>query len=93
MCECVKNGGDIDESVIINEFSGDTDSENMAAAVFFNNEEYSDSAQTLYDLIYTIKLSRIESKIKATADPNEIFQLIKQKNSLAEDKKQWSQKI
>ena len=93
MSKCVKDGGTIDESVIINEFSGDTESENMAASVFFNNEEYSDSARTLYDLIYTIKLSRLEARIKAATDPGEIFELIKQKTSLAADKKMWSENI
>ena len=93
MSKCVKNGADIDASVIINGFSGDTESENMAAAVFFNNEEYSDSAKTLYDLIYTIKLNKLEAKIKATTDPGEIFELIKQKTALAKDKKLWSENI
>ncbi len=93
MSECVRAGTDIDESVIINGFSGDTESENMAAAVFFNNEEYSDSAKTLYDLIYTIKLNKLEAKIKATTDPGEIFELIKQKKTLAVDKKSWSENI
>ena len=93
MYKCATAGEPIDEGLILNEFSGDTDSENTAAAVFFNNEEYSDSAKTLYDLIYTIKLNKIETKIKAAAEPTEIFELIKQKNSLMQDKKDWQSKI
>ncbi len=93
MYKCATAGEPIDEGLILDEFSGDTDSENTAAAVFFNNEEYSDSDKTLYDLIYTIKLNKLESKIKATAEPSEILELIKQKNSLMQQKKSWQSQI
>lgn len=93
MYECAENGETIDPAVAIDEFSGDMNSENIAASVFFNNEEYSDSDKTLYDLIYTLKLNKIESKIKAADDPNVIFELIKRKNSLIQDKKEWQLKI
>ncbi|MDD6564318.1 MAG: DNA primase [Clostridiales bacterium] len=89
MYDCVKNGDTIDEAIILNEFSGNTDAENTAAAVFFNNEEYSDSDKTLYDLIYTIKLNKIEIKINSATDAGEIFDLIKQKNTLADERKKW----
>lgn len=88
MYECANAGEQIDPSVMLNEFSGDTNSENTAAAVFFNTEEYSDSDKTLYDLIYTIKINKIETKIKAAVEPNEIFELIKQKNNLIDEKKE-----
>lgn len=89
MYDCVKNGDTIDEAIILNEFSGNTDAENTAAAVFFNNEEYSDSDKTLYDLIYTIKLNKIEIKMNSATDAGEIFDLIKQKNTLADERKKW----
>lgn len=91
MRESVENGS-IDESAILNEFSGDTDIENMAAAVFFNNEEYSDSDQTLYDLIYKIKLNKLETKLKETEDPAEIFELLKQEKELSRERNNWLEK-
>ena len=93
MYDCVKEGNTIDEAIILNEFSGNTDAENTAAAVFFNNEEYSDSDKTLYDLIYTIKLNKIEIKMNGAIDAGEIFDLIKQKNTLADERKKWQQNI
>lgn len=92
MYDCVKAGNAVDEAVILNEFSGDTNSENTAAAVFFNNEEYIDNDKTLYDLIYTIKLNRLELKMKEATDASEVFNLIKQKNNLSEDRLQWLSK-
>lgn len=89
MYDSAKAGNQIDEAVIVNEFSGDTDAENIAAAVFFNNEEYTDNDKTLYDLIYTIKLNRLERKLNEATDPGEIFDLIKQKNKLISDRKEW----
>ena len=93
MYDCVKEGNTIDEAIILNEFSGNTDAENTAAAVFFNNEEYSDSDKTLYDLIYTIKLNKIETKMNGATDAGEIFDIIKQKNTLADERKKWQQNI
>ncbi len=93
MYGCANSGNPIDEAVILNEFSGDTDSENTAAAVFFNNEEYSDNDKTLYDLIYTIKLNKLDIRMKEATEPGEISDIIKQKNALAQDKKQWLDKI
>lgn len=84
------NGNQIDEAVILNEFSGDTDSENAAAAVFFNNEEYADNEETLYDLIYKIKNYRLDALINGTTAPDEIMRFIKEKNELAENRKHWS---
>ena len=92
MYDAVKDGGSIDEAVILNEFSGDTDLENMAAAVFFNNEEYADNEKTLYDLIYRIKLNKLETKINTTTDLAEISKLLKQKTSLAQERNSWSAK-
>lgn len=89
MYDRVKAGETIDEALILNEFSGNAESENTAAAVFFNNEEYSDSDKTLYDLIYTIKLNKLDLRIKEATDPSEIFELIERKNKLASDRAKW----
>lgn len=93
MYDSAKAGNPIDEAVILNEFSGNTDYENIAAAVFFNNEEYLDDYKTLYDLIYTIKHNKIEAKMARETDPGAIFDLIKQKNKLITDRKEWQSKI
>lgn len=93
MYEYSKEGQPIDESAIVNEFSGDRQMENMAAAVFFNNEEYTDKDKTLYDLIYTVKLNKIESRIKSATEAHEIGELIKSKNQLMQERKTWSSNI
>lgn len=86
-------GGIIEPASIINEFSGNTESENLAGAVFFNREEYSDEEKTLYDLIYTVKLNKLDAKIKAAMDPREIGELLKQKSDLAAERRSWPTNI
>lgn len=86
-------GGIIEPAAIINEFSGNTESENLAGAVFFNREEYSDDEKTLYDLIYTVKLNKLDAKIKAAIDPREIGELLKAKSSLAQERRSWPTNI
>ena len=93
MYECAKSGTPVDEALILNEFSGDTEAENIAATVFFNNEEYTDSDKTLYDLIYTIKMNKLETNIKVAVDPSEISALIKEKTLLMQERKDWQSNI
>ncbi|MEE0410804.1 MAG: toprim domain-containing protein, partial [Clostridia bacterium] len=92
MYDSAKAGDTVDAAVILNEFSGNTDYENIAAAVFFNNEEYLDDYKTIYDLIYTIKHNKIEARMAKATDPGEIFDLIKQNNKLTQDRKEWLSK-
>ena len=54
--------------------------------------EYLDDYKTIYDLIYTIKHNKIEARMAKATDPGEIFDLIKQKNKLTEDRKEWLSK-
>lgn len=89
MYSSVNKGEEIDGAVILNGFSGDSDSENIAASIFFNNEEYADDDKTLYDLIYAVKLNELDIKMKEAADPGVISEIIKERNALAEDKRRW----
>lgn len=89
MYECAKKAEPVDASVILNEFSGDAEAENTAAAVFFNNEVYSDNDKTLFDLIYTIKKNKLETRINNATDPQEIGELIKLENQLNTERKTW----
>lgn len=82
MYDCAKSGKPIEAAEILNEFSGDAQAENTAAAVFFNNEEYADDAATVYDLIYKIKLDKLKAKINNSTDPTEIKELINEQNEL-----------
>lgn len=82
--------GELPEAaVVMNEFSGDKASENLAGAIFFNREEYSNEEETLYDLIYTIKLNKLNIKINLSVDPHEIGELLKEKSGLASERRQW----
>ena len=58
----------------------------------FSNNIYVTLATRMYDLIYTIKLNRLEQRIKETADAAEIFELIKQKNELTQSRQRWQEK-
>ena len=89
MGEYAERGEQPEPSVILNEFSGDHDAENMAAAVFFNTEVYSDTDKTLFDLIYTIKQNKLDARINASEDPGEIAELINEKNTLGEKRSEW----
>ncbi len=91
--DAVKNGRQIDAGMILNDFSGDTEVENVAASVFFNNEEYSDNDETLFDLIYTVKINRIQTKTATATDPAEIKELINQERILKESRADWSKNI
>lgn len=88
--ESAKKGEQADAAAIVNEFSGNREAEDIAAAVFFNNEEYSDADTTLYDLIYKIRSDKINDRINASADPKEIGELIKEQSRLREDRKRWA---
>ncbi len=87
--ESAAAGEEADPAAIINEFSGERESEDQAGAVFFNREEYSDDEQTLYDLIYKIKLDRLQSKINAAEQPEEIGRLLEEKTKLIADRGRW----
>jgi DNA primase len=87
--QCAKAGVSVEGAAVINKFSGDIMAENMAAEIFFNNEEYSDNETTLYDLIYTIKQNKLNAKMNASADPHEIDELIKAKNELDLQRRRW----
>lgn len=89
MGEYAGRGEQPEPSVILNDFSGDRDAENMAAAVFFNTEVYSDTDKTLFDLIYTIKQNKLDARINASVDPGEIAELINEKNTLGEKRSEW----
>lgn len=87
--EYAKEGNEVEAGVVLNEFSGDENSANMAAEIFFNQEEYSDNDATLYDLIYTMKQNKLNSKMNAATDPHEIGRLIQEKNELENARSQW----
>lgn len=88
--EFVRSGEAMDIGAVLNEFSGDTEVENVAAAVFFNSEEYSDNDKTLFDLIYTVKQNQIQTKMATVTDPAEISELIKQEQMLKVSRQTWS---
>ena len=90
--EAAKAGEEPDPAILLNEFSGEQDSENLAGAVFFNPETYGDEEKTLYDLIYTIKLNRLEARIKTEQDPQEIGRLLKERLQLDRDRADWGMK-
>lgn len=91
--EYAVKGEEPDHGAVTNEFSGDDAAADMAAAVFFNREEYSDNDRTLYELIYTVKKNKLEAKKKAETDPVKINELMKQEKQLQADRNQWMSNI
>lgn len=89
MYACAAAAEPVEASIVLDGFSGDAAAENMAAAVFFNNEVYSDNDKTLFDLIYTIKKNKLEARINNAVDPQEIGELIKLESELDNERKTW----
>ncbi len=89
MNEYAERGETAEAAEILNEFSGDPQAENMAAAVFFNREVYDDNDKTLYDLIYTIKKNRLNREKSAADNPRRIMELINEEKQLEADRIQW----
>ena len=86
-----ENGQAIEESLITNEFSGNRSEEDEASAVFYNIEQYDTDTQTALDLIYTIKLEKINIEIAAETDALRLNELFKAQRDLKEEKTTWEE--
>ncbi len=74
------SGKNPEPSVMVSDFEG-KDAQ-VASAIFYNNEIYSDEEKALYDLIRDIKKNKINSEIKNTKDPIRLKELIEELNKL-----------
>ena len=89
--DCYENGVQPDEAMILNEFSSAETETDEASAVFYNMEVYSNDESTLKDLIYTIRLEKLQMMINGENDPARLGELFKQKQELLEGKNTWEE--
>lgn len=86
-----ENGQTIEESMILNEFSGNRADENEASSVFYNIERYDDSDAAARDLVYTIKLEKLNMEIAAETDAARLTELFNAQKELKEEKDTWEE--
>ena len=84
-----ENGMSPDPAMMLNDFSGDDLSE--ASEVFYNLEVYSGDEETVKELLYTIKLEKLNMHINAETDPTNLMDLFKQREELLNEKNTWEE--
>lgn len=89
--DCYENGRTPDEAAILNEFSGDTQLENEASSVFYNMEIYSGDEQTVRELLYNIKLERLQMKIDGEKDLIKLSEFMREKETLLRERNKWEE--
>ena len=89
MYDSYENGMSPDPAMMLNDFSDDDLSE--ASEVFYNLEVYSGDEETVKELLYTIKLEKLNMRINAEADPTNLMDLFKQREELLNEKNTWEE--
>ena len=89
MYDSYENGMSPDPAMMLNDFSGDDLSE--ASEVFYNLEVYSGDEETVKELLYTIKLEKLNMHINAETDPTNLMDLFKQREELLNEKNTWEE--
>ena len=59
--------------------------------VFYNLEVYSGDEETVKELLYTIKLEKLNMRINAETDPTNLLDLFKQREELLNEKNTWEE--
>lgn len=80
-----------DEAMILNDFSSNDAEANEASAVFYNLEIYSGDEETVRDLIYTIKLEKLQLEINNETDAQKLSELFKARQNLLNKKNTWEE--
>ena len=89
MYDSYENGMSPDPAMMLNDFSNDDLSE--ASEVFYNLEVYSGDEETVKELLYTIKLEKLNMRIIAETDPTNLMDLFKQREELLNEKNTWEE--
>lgn len=87
--DCYENNLTPDPAMILNNFSGDDISE--ASEVFYNLEIYSGDEATVRELLYTIKLEKLNIRINAETDAAILAQLFTERQRLIDEKNTWEE--
>lgn len=83
------NGMPPDPAMILNAFSGSDISE--ASEVFYNLEIYSGDEATVRELLYTIKLEKLNIRISTETDAAILAQLFTERQRLLDEKNTWEE--
>ena len=78
-----------DPAMILNLFSGDDISE--ASAVFYNLEVYSQDEAAVRELLYTIKLEKLDIRINSETNAAALAQLFTERERVLEEKNTWEE--
>lgn len=78
-----------DGAMILNSFSGED--VNEASAVFYNLEVYSGDEETVRELLYTIKLERLDIRINAETNASALAELFREREKVLEEKNTWEE--
>lgn len=89
--DCYESGKIPDEALILNEFSGDTGLENEASSVFYNMEIYNGDEITVRELLYNIRLERLQMKIDSEKDLVRLSEFIKERENLLNERNKWEE--
>ncbi len=78
-----------DPAMILNDFNGDDISE--ASQVFYNLEVYSGDEETVRELLYTIKLEKIDIRINSETNAASLAQLFREREKVLSEKNTWEE--
>ncbi|MGN0106195.1 MAG: DNA primase [Hominilimicola sp.] len=84
-----ENDASPDGAMILNSFSGDDVTE--ASAVFYNLEVYSGDEETVKELLYTIKLEKLDIRINAETNASALAELFRERERVLEEKNTWEE--
>lgn len=90
ICGAYDEGRMPDEAMILNDF-GSEEEINEASAVFYNLEIYSGDEETVRDLIYKIKLEKLQLKINNETDAQKLSELFEERKTLLKQKNTWEE--
>ena len=91
--DCYESGRSPDEAAILNEFSGNTQLENEASSVFYNMEIYSGDEVTVHELLYNIRLERLQMKIDSEKDFKRLSEYLKEREKLLSERNKWEETV
>lgn len=89
--DCYESGRTPDEAMLLNEFSGDARLEDEASAVFYNMEIYDGDEITVRELLYNIRLERLQMKIDNEKDLIRLSEFMKEKETLLQERNMWEE--
>lgn len=91
ICSAYDEGKMPDEAMILNDFSESPEEINEASEVFYNLEIYSGDEETARDLIYKIKLEKLQLKINNETDAKRLGELFEERQELLRQKNTWEE--